>query len=110
MRPTTDVTFTTLFHARISTDGTFRWADAGHGLSLVLRSDGTVDRLRSSDLPLGMGLRDAWATTEGFLDTGDLGESQAIPVAAPAVTFADLNGDGPVKLSAYAPSTPDLVL
>ncbi|TCU83437.1 serine phosphatase RsbU (regulator of sigma subunit) [Curtobacterium sp. PhB42] len=68
----TDVTFTTLFHARISTDGTFRWADAGHGLSLVLRSGGGVDRLRSSDLPLGMGLRDEWATTEGFLDTGDL--------------------------------------
>ncbi|ROP74757.1 PP2C family protein-serine/threonine phosphatase [Curtobacterium sp. PhB115] len=68
----TDVTFTTLFHARISADGTFRWADAGHGLSLVLRADGDVDRLRSSDLPLGMGLRDEWATTEGFLEPGDL--------------------------------------
>ncbi|MBF4606084.1 PP2C family protein-serine/threonine phosphatase [Curtobacterium sp. VKM Ac-1393] len=71
-RSTTDVTFTTLFHARLSTDGTFRWADAGHGLSLVLRSDGSVERLRSSDLPLGMGLRDEWATTEGFLGLGDL--------------------------------------
>ncbi|WP_144710120.1 PP2C family protein-serine/threonine phosphatase [Curtobacterium pusillum] len=67
-----DVTFTTLFHARISDGGTLRWADAGHGLSFVLRGDGRAERLRSTDLPLGMGLRDEWATTEGFLEPGDL--------------------------------------
>ncbi|WIB27011.1 SpoIIE family protein phosphatase [Curtobacterium sp. MCSS17_015] len=68
----TDVTFTTLFHARIDDDGTLQWADAGHGLSFVLRADGGVERLRSVDLPLGMGLRDEWATTTGILEPGDL--------------------------------------
>ncbi|QWS32735.1 PP2C family protein-serine/threonine phosphatase [Curtobacterium aetherium] len=68
----TDVTFTTLFHARIDDDGTLQWADAGHGLSFVLRAAGGVDRLRSVDLPLGMGLRDEWATTTGVLEPGDL--------------------------------------
>ncbi|PZE86271.1 PP2C family protein-serine/threonine phosphatase [Curtobacterium sp. MCBD17_032] len=68
----TDVTFTTLFHARIDDDGTLQWADAGHGLSFILRVDGGVERLRSVDLPLGMGLRDEWATTTGILEPGDL--------------------------------------
>jgi len=68
----TDVTFTTLFHARVADDGTFRWADAGHGLSFVLRAAGGVERLRSMDLPLGLGLRDEWATTDGTLAPGDL--------------------------------------
>jgi hypothetical protein len=67
-----DLAFTTLFHARISDDGTLRWADAGHGLSFVLRADGHVDRLRSGDMPLGLGIREEWATTEGALEPGDL--------------------------------------
>jgi hypothetical protein len=66
------VTFTTLFHARLGDDGVLRWADAGHGLSFVLRADGAVERLRSVDLPLGLGIRDEWATTEGTLDPGDM--------------------------------------
>jgi sigma-B regulation protein RsbU (phosphoserine phosphatase) len=68
----TDVTFTTLFHARIADDGTLQWADAGHGLSFIFRTAGGVERLRSVDLPLGMGLRDEWATTTGALEPGDL--------------------------------------
>lgn len=68
----TDVTFTTLFHARIDDDGGLQWADAGHGLSFILRAAGGVERLRSVDLPLGMGLRDEWATTTGTLEPGDL--------------------------------------
>jgi serine phosphatase RsbU (regulator of sigma subunit) len=67
-----DVTFTTLFHARIDDDGSLQWADAGHGLSFILRAAGGVERLRSVDLPLGMGLRDEWATTTGTLEPGDL--------------------------------------
>jgi hypothetical protein len=61
-----DLAFTTLFHARI------RWADAGHGLSFVLRADGHVDRLRSGDMPLGLGIREEWATTDSALEPGDL--------------------------------------
>lgn len=67
-----DLAFTTLFHARISDDGTLQWADAGHGLSFVLRADGHVDRLRSGDMPLGLGIREEWATTDGTLEPGDL--------------------------------------
>jgi hypothetical protein len=67
-----DLAFTTLFHARISDDGTLRWADAGHGLSFVLRADGHVDRLRSGDMPLGLGIREEWATTDSALEPGDL--------------------------------------
>jgi hypothetical protein len=67
-----DLAFTTLFHARIADDGTLRWADAGHGLSFVLRADGHVDRLRSGDMPLGLGIREEWATTQGALEPGDL--------------------------------------
>ena len=67
-----DLAFTTLFHARISDDGTLQWADAGHGLSFVLRADGHVDRLRSGDMPLGLGIREEWATSDGTLEPGDL--------------------------------------
>ncbi|MCJ1714144.1 PP2C family protein-serine/threonine phosphatase [Curtobacterium sp. VKM Ac-2922] len=66
------VAFTTLFHARLDDDGTLRWADAGHGLSFVLRADDGVERLRSVDLPLGLGIRDEWATTADRLEPGDL--------------------------------------
>lgn len=67
-----DLAFTTLFHARIADDGSFTWADAGHGLSFVLRADGAIERLRSGDMPLGLGIRDEWATTGGVLEPGDL--------------------------------------
>ncbi|MBF4614139.1 PP2C family protein-serine/threonine phosphatase [Curtobacterium sp. VKM Ac-1376] len=67
-----DLAFTTLFHARISDDGALQWADAGHGLSFVLRADGHVDRLRSGDMPLGLGIREEWATAQGTLEPGDL--------------------------------------
>jgi serine phosphatase RsbU (regulator of sigma subunit) len=38
----------------------------------ALRAAGGVERLRSMDLPLGLGLRDEWATTDGTLAPGDL--------------------------------------
>lgn len=66
------VAFTTLFHARLGNDGALRWADAGHGLAFVLRVDGSVQRLRSADLPLGLGIRDEWRTSVGTLDPGDM--------------------------------------
>jgi hypothetical protein len=78
-----DVTFTTLFHARFGDDGVVRWADAGHGLSFILRADrpdtdgGTpasapIERLHSIDLPLGLGIREEWATSATVLGPGDL--------------------------------------
>lgn len=52
--------------------GVVRYVDAGHGLSLVVRADGTHEHLPTSDLPLG--ITDAWKWTqqEVHLDAGDL--------------------------------------
>jgi hypothetical protein len=64
--------FVTLFHGRLRPiDGTIRYVDAGHGLSLVLRSDGSTQRLSSSDLPLGTGLTDQWTRHQVLLAPGD---------------------------------------
>ncbi|MDM7886537.1 SpoIIE family protein phosphatase [Curtobacterium sp. RHCKG23] len=56
--------FTTCFHGRISADGTFRWVDAGHGLTLLRRSAGGSEFLRAHHLPLGVGTEWSSVTTE----------------------------------------------
>jgi serine phosphatase RsbU (regulator of sigma subunit) len=63
--------FTTLFHARL-VDDTLRWSDAGHGLTVVIREDGTDERLAATNLPLGLGIDDDWETSETPLEPGDL--------------------------------------
>lgn len=62
--------FTTCFHLHVGVDGTARWVDAGHGLTLLLRADGTHDWLRSSDMPIGVGTE--WSTHETALRPGDV--------------------------------------
>ncbi|MFS0713454.1 PP2C family protein-serine/threonine phosphatase [Microbacterium sp. 2P01SA-2] len=61
--------FTTCFHARISVDGTLRWVDAGHGLTIVRSADGTSVFLRSGQLPIGVG--SSWSSDEISLRPGD---------------------------------------
>lgn len=61
--------FTTCFHGRISVDGTLRWVDAGHGLTLVRRVAGGSEFLRSGYLPLGVGT--GWTSVETDLQPGD---------------------------------------
>ncbi|WP_439689017.1 PP2C family protein-serine/threonine phosphatase [Curtobacterium sp. SP.BCp] len=61
--------FTTCFHGRISLDGTLRWVDAGHGLTLVRRAAGGSEFLRSGHLPLGVG--SGWTSVETDLQPGD---------------------------------------
>jgi serine phosphatase RsbU (regulator of sigma subunit) len=63
--------FTTLFHAR-ATGEVVRWVDAGHGLTVIARRDGTTERLASSDLPIGVGIDESWTTHETRLDVGDV--------------------------------------
>jgi hypothetical protein len=47
--------FATLFHARLSPrNGRVDFVDAGHGLVLHLRADGSENVLRSLDLPIGL--------------------------------------------------------
>lgn len=52
--------------------GTIRYIDAGHGLTLLVRADGTHQHLPTSDLPLG--ISDAWTWTEQRVELapGDL--------------------------------------
>lgn len=65
--------FATLFHARLrAADGRIRFVDAGHGLTLHIRADGTWTRLLSSSTPVGVGFRGGWESKELTLAPGDL--------------------------------------
>jgi phosphoserine phosphatase RsbU/P len=69
----TDLTsgqFTTCFHVRIDRDGMTRWVDAGHGLAVIRRRDGSVEPLRSGNLPIGVGSE--WAAVETTVSAGDV--------------------------------------
>lgn len=66
-------TFATVFHAALDTrTGVLRYADAGHGLSAILRADGTLERLASTDLPIGIAEGDAWKAYETTLAPGEV--------------------------------------
>lgn len=65
-------TFVTLFHARLDAEsGVVRYIDAGHGLSLLVRSDGTSKRLRTTSLPLGASFDETWREHTVVLQPGD---------------------------------------
>jgi serine phosphatase RsbU (regulator of sigma subunit) len=65
--------FVTLFHARLSPeDGLLDVIDAGHGLALIVRADGTRARVLGGNLPLGVLPSQDWASTAQRLYEGDL--------------------------------------
>lgn len=64
-------TFVTLFHAKVHADGAIDYVDAGHGLGLVVRRDGGVERLASDSLPLGLPTMEPRQPTRITLGTGD---------------------------------------
>jgi serine phosphatase RsbU (regulator of sigma subunit) len=67
------VVFTTLFHARVSAiDGVVSYSDGGHGLALVVRADGSKERLVSDGLPVGIVLDGGWTTRTIVLEPGDM--------------------------------------
>lgn len=64
--------FVTLVEGAIDLDdGYFRYVDAGSGLGLVVRADGTHERLGSDDLPLGILPDDHWTERSTTLEPGD---------------------------------------
>lgn len=67
-------TFATVFHAVIdAAAGTVDYIDAGHGLTLVLRADGSSERLTSRNLPLGLRPADVeWEAGRASVRRGDL--------------------------------------
>jgi sigma-B regulation protein RsbU (phosphoserine phosphatase) len=72
-------TFATAFVARLDlTTGELEYADAGHGLSILARSDGTHERLVSTGLPLGIA-----ADVEFFPGSVELGHGDML------LTFTD---------------------
>ncbi len=65
-------TLVTLVHAELRTsDGSVRYVDAGHGLTVLVRSDGTAERLPSANLPLGAPGQEHWEAGEAQLEPGD---------------------------------------
>lgn len=65
--------FATLFHARLrASDGRILFSDAGHGLTLVIRADGTWERLSSGNLPVGLLPDSRWDSIETRLHPGDM--------------------------------------
>ncbi|MGV8883808.1 MAG: SpoIIE family protein phosphatase, partial [Rhodoglobus sp.] len=65
--------FATLFHARIDAmTGLFSYTDAGHGLSIIVRTDGTMVRLASVNQPLGLVAEAAFTQHSEVLHPGDM--------------------------------------
>ena len=66
-------TFVTAFHSVLDTDtGAVTYVDAGHGLSMVRRTDGTVEPLLAQGLPLGVLPADEWSAQHIVLGPGDM--------------------------------------
>jgi hypothetical protein len=116
--------FATAFHACLDpATGELRYADAGHGLTLVLRAGGTVERLPATGLPLGvqdevarehatvpLAPGDLLVTfSDGVLDLLD-GTLAAVPVVVAALegaTSADAAVAAVLRLAAGVPERPD---
>ncbi|WP_369139221.1 PP2C family protein-serine/threonine phosphatase [Modestobacter versicolor] len=62
----------TLCHARLDRErGLLRYADAGHGLMLLVRADGTAHRPQAGGLPLGVLADQVWTEAAVQLEPGD---------------------------------------
>jgi hypothetical protein len=117
-------TFATAFHAALdAATGEVRYADAGHGLTLVLRAGGDVERLPATGLPLGvvdeaareersvlLGPGDLLVTfSDGVLDLVD-GTLAAIPPVVDAVRgarTAEAAVEGVLRLALAVTERPD---
>jgi serine phosphatase RsbU (regulator of sigma subunit) len=64
--------FVTLFHAHLAEQtGVVRYIDAGHGLTVVVRDDGTTERLGSTGMPIGANWDNTWDEATTRLAPGD---------------------------------------
>ena len=69
---TADNRFATFAMARINPDGEIRAVNAGHLPILIRRSDGSVDQIASSGLPLGILKAARYTESTARMDRGDL--------------------------------------
>ncbi len=89
-------TFVTVLRARLdAATGEVRYADAGHGLTLVVHPDGTFDRAAGDSLPLGVLAGEEWTDSRVRLDPGD-----TLVVCSDGLF--DLLGGGPPALERIA--------
>ena len=78
--------YATVFHALIDpATGAGRYADAGQGLSHILRTDNTIERLSPTGPPLGLVSGQGWSTGTFQLGPGDA-------VLVPTDGVLDLHG------------------
>jgi hypothetical protein len=63
--------FVTVFSAVLAPDGEVRFADAGHGLGLVVRAAGDLEPVTGPDLPLGILDADGFTDCTVHLEPGD---------------------------------------
>ncbi|ROR67421.1 PP2C family protein-serine/threonine phosphatase [Agrococcus jenensis] len=64
--------FVTAFHSSLDlASGAIGFVDAGHSLAFALRADGSWEQLRSTGLPLGMGLDEERTEAHAALGPGD---------------------------------------
>jgi sigma-B regulation protein RsbU (phosphoserine phosphatase) len=65
-------TFATMVLARIDVEsGIVDYADAGHGLTIIVRADRGIERLESSGFPLGLITGGTWDVRSSLLEPGD---------------------------------------
>jgi Stage II sporulation protein E (SpoIIE)/GAF domain len=64
--------FVTMLHARLdAASGALRYLDSGHGLGLLVRADGGLERLHSPNPPLGVGLGTRWVAQQTSVGPGE---------------------------------------
>ena len=67
-----NASYLTLFHAYLEQEtGELTVLDAGHGLAVIVRRDGRRERIRSTNLPLGVAFDDDWTVQTMTLEAGD---------------------------------------
>jgi sigma-B regulation protein RsbU (phosphoserine phosphatase) len=65
-------TFATMVLARIDVEsGIVDYADAGHGLTIIVRAERGIERLESSGFPLGLITGGTWDVRSSLLEPGD---------------------------------------
>jgi sigma-B regulation protein RsbU (phosphoserine phosphatase) len=65
-------TFATMVLARVDYEtGIVDYADAGHGLTIIVRTDGGIERLETTGFPLGLMVAGAWEVRSSMLEPGD---------------------------------------
>ena len=63
--------YATVFFGILKRDGLLRYVNAGHGTGLLVRSDGTLERLHATSLPVGLVEEATYEAGEVFLSDGD---------------------------------------